>query len=117
LIKKGQNIVKNFDEILKNGVIRWTEKEKESLINHDPDDKNGVFKMGNLLIIVTTEHIEGAIVECISVSRPGNKKPSAEDIERIKELFWKTDEAKDISRLYVQSNVIHLHRKQVIHIV
>ncbi len=109
--------MKSFDEIVKNGVIRWTEKEKESLINHVPDDKNGVFKIGNLLIVVTTEHIKGAIMECISVSRPGNKKPSAEDIERIKELFWKTGEAKDVSRLYVQSNVIHLRRKQVVHIV
>jgi hypothetical protein len=94
-----------------------TEKEKDCLINHVPDDENGVFKIGKLGIVVTTEHIEGAIVEYVSVSRPGNKKPSLEEIEMIKELFWKTDEVKDVSRIYVQSNVIHLNRKQVVHMV
>ena len=106
--------MKNFDEIINNGVIRWTEAEKDSLINHAPDGKNGVFKIGRLMIIVTTEHIKGAIVECISVSRLGNRKPNTEEIEIIKELFWGEDEAKVVSRLFIKSDIIHLRKQTIV---
>lgn len=109
--------MKNFDEIINGGVIRWTEKEKDALIGHVPDHENGVFKIGKLGVIATTESVDDMITEHVSVSRSGIKKPSAKEIEMVKNLFWNTYEAKDVSRLYVPSDVIHLIRKQFVHIV
>lgn len=109
--------MRSFDEIISNGVVRWTEREKECLIDHIPDEQNGAFKIGELLIIATTEHLKGEIFEHVSVSLPGIIKPDQEDIELIKELFWKAEEIQEVRRLYVPSQVIHLNRKKVVHMV
>ncbi|WP_378953929.1 hypothetical protein [Pelosinus sp. sgz500959] len=109
--------MRNFDDIINDGVIRWTEREKESLYptGHVPDDENGVFKLGNLMVIVTTEHLKGEIVECVSASLPSHIMLNSEDIEDIKIMFWETNELKDVIRVNAWPSITHLHRKRIIH--
>jgi|GEM_PF-2924175 len=109
--------MRNFDEIINDGITRWIEREEESLYptGHVADNENGVFKIGRLMIIATTEHVNGEIVECVSGSLPGNEILSIEDIEDVKAIFWNDNELKDVSRVCVRSSIVHLHRKQIVH--
>lgn len=106
--------MKNFDKIIQNGFIH-SEKENDCLFptGHVPDCHNGAFVKGKLAVIVTTEHVDDMIIECVSISRDGFRKPNTEEIEMVKNLFWRADEIGEINRLYVSSNVIHLARKVV----
>lgn len=108
--------MKNFEEVINKGVIRLTAKERDCLILHESDCYNGAFEIGKLTIIATTEHADGMIVECVSISRDGIRKPNTEEIEMVKNLFWNKDEVKDVTRLYIQSDVIHLRRKLVVYV-
>ncbi|WP_371380932.1 hypothetical protein [Sporomusa aerivorans] len=108
--------MRSFDEIIAAGVIRHVE-EKECLRYscHTPDHENGVFVIGNVLIIVTTEYVDGIRIEHLSASLPyGNL--DLRDIREIKEIFWLPQEIKDVTRLCIPSKVVHLQRKRKVRV-
>ena len=107
--------MKNFEEITSNKVRRLTEKEEECLYGHDPDDDNGVFKLGKLFVIATTEHSQAVVTEHVSISHDDLRRPNPKEIEMVKRLFWNPDEMKDVYRLPVSSNVIHLECNKLVY--
>ncbi|TWH47962.1 hypothetical protein [Sporomusa sp. KB1] len=108
--------MRSFDEIIAAGVIRHPD-EAECLFygNHVPNQENGAFFMGNLLIMATTEHENGIIIEHVSASLPYGKLDS-QDIRDIKEIFWLPHEIKDVVRLHIPSKIVHLQRKRKVRV-
>lgn len=106
--------MKNFDEIINNGVIRWSERENDSLkpTGHVSDNENGVFKVGNLMVMVTVERDKDEIVEYVSISKKGLKKPGILEIGKVIQLFWHDHEIDNVCRLGIKSDIIHLRRRR-----
>lgn len=105
--------MRNFEEIVKMGAERRREEETGILgsMGHEANEFNGVFSVGRLSVIATTETTAKEIVECVSISKNGaKKKPEAEEVELVKNLFWYKEELEAVSRLYIPSNIIHLHK-------
>jgi hypothetical protein len=101
-----------FDEIIAAGIIRHPE-EVECLFygNHTPDHENGAFIIGEILVMATTEYDDDMIIEHVSASLPYGKL-DPQDIRDIKEIFWLQQEIKDVRRLRIPSDVVHLQRRR-----